>query len=85
MTQSKPKKPPIRRMIFAIVLLSLTASHGVTGMLAWIGWYDAIGINFDAWYLHPAYQSLCWFLLGISLTILVPMWYRAVFRGKTPD
>ncbi len=82
--RSKNKRIVIKVMV-GIVLLAFGASHGMTGLLANIGWYDVIGVDFDAWYMHPAYQSMCWFANGIALSILVPMFFAAVrARSSTP-
>ena len=73
----KNKRIVIKVMV-GISLLAFGVSHGITGLLANIGWYDVIGVDFDAWYMHPAYQSMCWFANGIALSILVPMLVTAV-------
>jgi len=28
--------------------------------------------------MHPAYQSLCWFAIGMATAMLVPMWIGAI-------
>ena len=80
--------PGIKRQIYvrvmvAITLLAFGAGHGMTGLLANIGWYEFVGVDFDAWYMHPAYQSMCWFANGIALSILLPLWLNAV-RSNRP-
>lgn len=85
-TNRCPMKPQndnsglITRLVAGIALLGFGASHGITGLLANLGWYTFVGIDFDAWYMHPAYQSLCWFAIGIASAILVPMWIGAICR-----
>ncbi len=54
------------KLMTGVVLLAFSASHGVTGLFANIGWHDLIGVDFDAWYMHPAYQSMCRFANGIA-------------------
>ena len=68
------------KVIIGIGLLAFGASHGITGFLANIGWYRLVGVEFEAWYTHPAYQSMCWFALGIALTMLMPLWWDAIRR-----
>ncbi|MEZ5942378.1 MAG: hypothetical protein R3C18_13375 [Planctomycetaceae bacterium] len=70
------------KLVLGVFLLSLFASHGVIGLLANLGWYSLVDISFDAWYMHPAYQSVCWFGLGIAMTILFPMWVSALLGPK---
>ena len=83
---SSIRKSILGRLTFGGLLLAFGASHGLTGLLANLGWYESLGINFDTWYMHPAYQSMCWFANGIALTILLPMWARAVMgRNRTNE
>lgn len=54
-----------------IVLLVAPASNGMTGFLAHAGWFQSIKIDYQAWYVdYPAYLMLCWFLMGIGLTLI---------------
>ena len=77
-----PDKRTAVKFWVGAALLAFGLSHGITGLLANLGWYDWIGAGFDRWYMHPAYQSLCWFANGIGLSILIPMFVRAL-RAKS--
>lgn len=84
MTEKTTDKRTTVKLLFGCALLCFGLSHGITGLLANLGWYDLIGNGFQAWYMDPAYQSLCWFANGIGLTILFPMWL-SVIRRKPPS
>lgn len=79
----KPTTPPTWPLVVAILLASATASHAVTGLLVNLGWYRRIGIDFHPWYANAAYQSGCWFALGIAATILVSRFVAALRRDRS--
>ena len=83
MTSAEPR--PFWPILLGLLLVGPTASHAVTGLLAHLGWYRSIGLEFDAWYLDPAYQSFCWFAMGVGLTLLIPRFVIALREaGREP-
>ena len=85
MQSRSAKRRIVAKVIVGVGLLGFGASHGITGLLAHLGWYQYIGYDFDAWYMHPAYQSLCWFANGIGLGLLVPLWWAVVWGKRKQD
>lgn len=63
------------------LLALVPASNGITGFLVHAGWFRSIGVEYDAWYVdRPAYLMLCWFCMGIGLTLFC-LGLRRVLTG----
>lgn len=72
------------QLIVGVLLVAPFASHAVTGLLANVGWYRSIGVDFDPWYADAAYQSWCWFAMGVGLTLLGRSFVTALREHSPP-